>query len=123
MYLSKIYELQYVSAGCGIYPEVMKLLVQLPLLLLPLAAVQHRAAAAAAQLGEGCQLADSEKVDCGQVGTDQAGCEAMGCCWQPVDAASTYINSSRTGKYPEPEFLKFKAAQESIPRNQFRQSM
>ncbi len=74
----------------------MKLLVQLPLLLLPLAAVQHRAAAA----GEGCQLADSEKVDCGQVGTDQAGCEAMGCCWQPVDAdaASTENNSSRAGK-------------------------
>jgi hypothetical protein len=112
-----------VSAGCGIYPEVMKLLVQqLLLLLLPLAAVPHRAAAAA-QLGEGCQLADSEKVDCGQMGTDQAGCEAMGCCWQPVDAASTYNNSSRTGKYPEPEFLNFKGAQESIPRNQFRQSM
>jgi hypothetical protein len=111
-----------VSAGCGIYPEVMKLLEQLPLLLLPLAAVPHRAAAAA-QLGEGCQLADSEKVDCGQVGTDQAGCEAVGCCWQPVNAASTYNNSSRTGKYPEPEFLNFKGAQESIPRNQFRQSM
>jgi hypothetical protein len=92
-----------VSAGCGIYREIMKLLVQqLPLLLLPLAAVQHRAAAAAAaQLGEGCQLADSEKVDCGQVGTDQAGCEAMGCCWQPVNAASTENNSSRAGKYPE----------------------
>jgi hypothetical protein len=99
----------------------MKLLVQLPLLLLPLAAVPHRAAAA----GEGCQLADSEKVDCGQVGTDQAGCEAMGCCWQPVDAdaASTENNSSRTGKYPEPEFFNFKGAQESIPRNKFRQSM
>jgi hypothetical protein len=110
-----------VSAGFSIYPKVMKLLVQLPLLLLPLAAVQHRAAAA--QLGEGCQLADSEKVDCGQVGTDQAGCEAMGCCWQPVDAASTENNSSRTGKCPEPEFLNFKGAQESIPRNQFRQPM
>ncbi len=72
---------------------------QLPLLLLPLAAVPHRAAAA--QLGESCQLADSEKVDCGQVGTDQAGCEAMGCCWQPVNAASTKYNSSRTGKYSE----------------------
>jgi len=103
----------------------MKLLVQqLPLLLLPLAAVQHRAAAAAAaQLGEGCQLADSEKVDCGQVGTDQAGCEAMGCCWQPVNAASTENNSSRTGKCPEPGFLNFKGAQESIPRNQFRQPL
>ncbi len=93
-----------VSAGCGIYPEVMKLLVQLSLLLLPLAAVQH-SAAAAAQLGEGCQLADSEKVDCGQMGTDQAGCEAMGCCWQPVKAASTENNSSRTGKYHQLDFL------------------
>jgi hypothetical protein len=111
-----------VRAAASICSEVMKLLEPLPLLLLALAAVPHRAAAAA-QLGEGCQLEDSEKVDCGQVGTDQAGCEAMGCCWQPVDAASNENNSSRTGKCPEPEFLNFFGAQELFPRNRFRQSM
>ena len=33
---------------------------------------------------EGCDVSNSDKQDCGMVGTDQQQCEASGCCWQPV---------------------------------------
>ena len=32
-----------------------------------------------------CAVSSEDKVDCGQMGTNQAQCEAAGCCWQPVD--------------------------------------
>ena len=31
-----------------------------------------------------------ERVDCGQVGTQQAECEAGGCCWDPVKAGEPW---------------------------------
>ena len=32
----------------------------------------------------GCDVSNSDKQDCGVVGTTQQQCEATGCCWQPV---------------------------------------
>jgi len=34
--------------------------------------------------GQGCDVANSDKLDCGFMGVDQSKCEADGCCWQPV---------------------------------------
>jgi len=31
-----------------------------------------------------CDVGDSDRVDCGHVGTDQPSCEASGCCWKPA---------------------------------------
>ena len=60
-------------------------------LLLYLAVGQLGTAAAAVA---SCDLTDSDKVDCGEVGIDQGGCEAKGCCWQPVSAAAANINNN-----------------------------
>merc|ERR1712076_72167 len=32
-----------------------------------------------------CAVSSEDKVDCGQMGSSQASCEAAGCCWQPID--------------------------------------
>jgi hypothetical protein len=48
--------------------------------------------------GANCELTDNEKVDCGQMGIDQAGCEAKGCCWRPVLDAAVANNTFYTGK-------------------------
>ena len=34
---------------------------------------------------DGCDVSSEDKVDCGQMGTHQDTCEAVGCCWEPVD--------------------------------------
>jgi len=34
-----------------------------------------------------CNVNDNQKVDCGHVGTNQAQCEAVNCCWKPVAKA------------------------------------
>lgn len=31
-----------------------------------------------------CDLASSQKRDCGYMGINQAQCEAKGCCWRPA---------------------------------------
>ena len=31
-----------------------------------------------------CDLASSQKKDCGYMGINQAQCEAKGCCWRPA---------------------------------------
>jgi hypothetical protein len=33
-----------------------------------------------------CDVSNIDKWDCGQMGTNQAQCEADGCCWVPVTA-------------------------------------
>jgi len=33
-----------------------------------------------------CEVSNIDKWDCGQMGTNQAQCEADGCCWVPVAA-------------------------------------
>ena len=32
-----------------------------------------------------CEVSNAEKVDCGQMGTNEQQCLAGGCCWQPVE--------------------------------------
>lgn len=36
-------------------------------------------------LAQSCDLQDPQKVDCGFMGIDKAGCEAKNCCWRPVN--------------------------------------
>lgn len=35
-----------------------------------------------------CDLPEASRVDCGDYGTQQPGCEASGCCWQPAGEGS-----------------------------------
>jgi len=39
----------------------------------------------ASAVSDTCDVSESSRSDCGQVGTDQSSCEASGCCWSPVD--------------------------------------
>jgi len=36
-------------------------------------------------LADNCDVSDSDKIDCGHMGTNQQECEAANCCWRPVD--------------------------------------
>ena len=36
-------------------------------------------------LADNCDVSGSDKIDCGQMGTNQQQCEASNCCWEPVD--------------------------------------
>jgi len=39
--------------------------------------------------GHNCPTKDSDKTDCGIVGTNQTGCEGTGCCWSPSNTSGT----------------------------------
>jgi hypothetical protein len=46
-----------------------------------------------------CSIGNVNKLDCGYAGIDQQGCQAKGCCWQPVSVStsvSTHIKSNDT---------------------------
>ena len=36
-----------------------------------------------------CSVADADKRDCGSYASDQASCEASGCCWSPAGEGSS----------------------------------
>ena len=45
----------------------------------------------ATALSDKCDVADSDRWDCGHSGTQQQDCEADGCCWSPVDPNPTNL--------------------------------
>jgi len=59
---------------------VLFLLVALPCLTLAWGLRGHM------QGGEGCDVSDGDKQDCGVMGTTQEQCEGSGCCWRPVSS-------------------------------------
>ncbi len=45
-------------------------------------------------IADNCDVAASQRQDCGHVGTEKPDCEASGCCWKPASVESELFLSS-----------------------------